>query len=153
MAQKLGLSKLPTELLLHVAGFLSIKDLSSFSRLSRQFHWHLFSLLFDYAIRTDSEPREQRLVSLFFHALEHDSKLIAEYLIYSPERINLNGYEIFDEITILDTEVIHPQHISSLIIDRSSRHLFVTSSSSPNAMPSANATVSEGPCSLACLRI
>jgi len=106
MSQKPQLSNLPTELLLHVAEDLSSRDLSSFSRLSRQLHLPLFHLLFDSAIarRSDSRQLEQCLVNLFFHAVKHDSTDIAQYLIYSTYEINLNGYEIFYIIkrTILD---------------------------------------------------
>jgi hypothetical protein len=100
MSQKPQLSNLPTELLLHVAGDLSNRDLSSCSRLSRHFHWHFFHLLFDSAISKESDSRqlEECLVILFFHAVKHDSTNIAQYLIYSTYPINLNGYEIFDII-------------------------------------------------------
>jgi hypothetical protein len=81
----------------HVAGDLRSRDLSSISRVSRQFHWHLFHLLFDTTIAERSDPRQldQCLVNLFFHAIKHDSTNIAQYLIYSTHRINLNGYEVF----------------------------------------------------------
>jgi hypothetical protein len=102
MSQKVGLSNLSTELLLYVAGFLSNGDLSSLSRLGRQYHWRLFHLLFESAVakRSDSRQPEQCLVNLFFHAVKHDSKNIAQYLIYSTNQINLNGYEIFYTISI-----------------------------------------------------
>ena len=110
MSQTPQLSNLPTELLLHVAGALSSRDLSSFSRLSRQFHWRFFHLLFGSAIAksSDSKQLEQCLVSLFFHAAKHDSINLAQFLIYSTCRINLNGYEIFSMIncTGLDAPAI-----------------------------------------------
>lgn len=134
MSQKLGLSDLPTELLLDVAGFLSIRDLSSFSCLNRQCHWRLFHLLFESAIaeRSDSRRPEQCLVNLFFHAVRHDSTNIAQYLIYSTNRINLNGYEIFYTISIYLS-------LWLMYLDRSGAPPYATPSSTSSAMPPAKA--------------
>ena len=90
------LPQLPPELLQHIGKYLDYQDLSSFSLSNRQLHWRLFYPLFDRAIAERSESSQnddECLVSLFFHAVKHNSTHIAEYLNDYDDRINLNGYE------------------------------------------------------------
>jgi hypothetical protein len=99
------LLKLPPELLQHIGNYLGIRDLSLFSRSNRQLHWRLFYRLFDRAIaeRSDSSDHGNKcLVSLFFHAVKHDSANIAQYLNDYNGRINLNGYGTFSNNLALD---------------------------------------------------
>lgn len=154
MPQTPQLSILPTELLLHVVGFLSNHDLSSFSRLSRQFHWRLFHLLFDSAIadRSDSRSPEKCLTNLFFHAVKHDSTNIAQYLIYSTYGVNLNGYDLLDNSMYYSTlhalAIFLRLSMSSFILDRSR----AAPKSASSAMSPTKAPASGGFFSLASLR-
>jgi hypothetical protein len=123
MSHILGLSHLPTELLLYVAEFLSIQDLSSFSRLSRQFHWRLFHPLFHAALAktSGSSGSVQCLMDLFFHAVKHNSMNIAQYLIYSTDQIDFNGYDIVPLSAYARlTERVRPLqlHMSSSIVEQ-----------------------------------
>lgn len=97
MSQPSQCYHLPAELWLIVAEFLDARDISSLCRLNRRFQQLLFDLVFDTAIaeRSAWSQLEQCLVNLFSHAIKHDSRHIAQYLIYSTYPINLNGCEIF----------------------------------------------------------
>jgi len=137
MLSKLQLSNLPTELLLLLAGDLSIRDISSLSRSSHQLHWHLFYLLFDSAIaeRSNSRPIEQCIVDLFFHAVKRDSANIIQYLIYSTYRINLNGYEVYLRYSsAIEDKLIY--------LDRSNPNICTAPGNPPRAVPPAVASKS-----------
>jgi hypothetical protein len=89
----MSLSKLPTELMLQIAGYLNNPVLSVLSRLNRQFHWRFFYLMMDSAIERKTDLRRPQLClqSLFFHAVKHDSTIIVQYLRFSTDRLDLNG--------------------------------------------------------------
>lgn len=91
------LSQLPNELLLGIGRHLdSDRDISSLSRLNRDFHWLFFDYLFGFCFKQRSSARylsnKNYLLRLFFHAARHNSANIIQWLTFRTDELNVREY-------------------------------------------------------------
>jgi hypothetical protein len=88
------ITDLPFELWLHVFRTLSACDMSSLSRCNHYVYWLMIDQLFDAAFSERTKLLRPNLVYMlaFFHAVEHDSLNLAQWLVSHKQSTQLNGY-------------------------------------------------------------
>ncbi|KAI0114596.1 ankyrin [Hypoxylon sp. NC0597] len=91
-----NLDKLPLELLLQIAGYLSIHDTSTLSRLNKTFHWQLFDTVFTRGYEARVAKGEIDIISttLLPHAFKCDSFNIAKWLSSHKDKLDPRGIRV-----------------------------------------------------------